>query len=125
MSAASNLNDTPLHYASNHSKLDIAYKLLDNGADLFARNSSGRTPVDVAGNPNVKISLLTHQLGTVSRQLGTVSRENTQLSQELRDVKNFVMATTFGNKTDRRRRISSTSTTTTTTTSDEDEEVWV
>jgi hypothetical protein len=61
---------------------------------LLARNDHGNTPVDVAGTQKVANAILTHKLGTMSH-------ENDRLSQEVHDLKNLVMATTFYGNMDR------------------------
>jgi Ankyrin repeats (3 copies)/Ankyrin repeat len=104
-SAANNHGDTPLHIAAHSEKAESACKLLDNGADLLARNADGITPVDVAATQQVTNAILTHKLGTMSQ-------ENARLSQEVRDLKNLVMATAFFGNLD--RNVDSTTTTTAT-----------
>jgi ankyrin repeat protein len=39
---------TPLHYATSKGYLDIAKELYQAGADIRARNTSGRTPLNEA-----------------------------------------------------------------------------
>lgn len=41
-------DDTPLHDAAANGHLKLARMLVERGADLRAKNSKGRTPLDVA-----------------------------------------------------------------------------
>jgi ankyrin repeat protein len=92
ISATNNNCDTPLHIAASKDKVEIACKLLDNGANLLALNALlGRTPADVAGTQKVAIAILAYTLGTMSH-------EYARLSQEVQDHINLVMATAlYGN----------------------------
>ena len=46
-----------MHIASRENKPDVARVLLQFGADLHARNASGRTPLDLAGNDTMRALL--------------------------------------------------------------------
>jgi Ankyrin repeats (many copies) len=108
-SATDNNGNTLLHIAAAMNKAVNAYKLLDHGAALLARNSTGHTPIDVAATRQKTNSILPHKLGTMSHA-------NARLSREVQDLKNFVMATAFfGNNLDRDGATSSATMTTTTT----------
>ncbi|MBN8828297.1 MAG: ankyrin repeat domain-containing protein [Sphingobacteriia bacterium] len=46
-----NLGNTPLHRATKLAQYNIANDLIDNGADLKAKDTNGKTPIDVAKEP--------------------------------------------------------------------------
>lgn len=49
---------TPLHWAAQHGHVEVVQTLIDNGADVNARDVFGRTPLHLAvGHPRI-ISLL-------------------------------------------------------------------
>lgn len=51
------MSSTPLHLAVNKNRLEIARTLLENGADINARNKHGQTPLILAAmNGNVEFA---------------------------------------------------------------------
>ena len=46
---------TPLHFAVSHSKPDAVSKLIENGADVYARDANGHTPLSMALNIKNKV----------------------------------------------------------------------
>lgn len=54
-------NDTPLHDAAVNGHVKIAKLLVERGADINAKNSKGKTPLDVA-LPTVRPYLLNPSL---------------------------------------------------------------
>lgn len=57
-------NETPLHDAAVNGHLKLVKLLVEKGADIYAKNSKGKTPVDIAAagvipvllNPSLPIS---------------------------------------------------------------------
>ena len=39
---------TPLHWAANRGRIDVARLLVENGADINKADESGKTPLDLA-----------------------------------------------------------------------------
>ena len=59
LGANTNSRCTPLHWAAHYGKVDVVELLLSHDADLFSRDSDGRTPEDVANyNGNFEIATI-------------------------------------------------------------------
>lgn len=55
-------NDTPLHDAAINGHQKLVKLLVERGADIQAKNSKGKTPLDVAATPSVAALILNPSL---------------------------------------------------------------
>jgi ankyrin repeat protein len=69
--AANNAGDTALHAAAALGMNNVIQVLVDNGADLNAKNKAGRTPLAVARrNTGVGESVVNERTAALLRKLG-------------------------------------------------------
>jgi ankyrin repeat protein len=89
-----------LHHAILFSKINVAELLLDYGADLLVQDSDGMAPLDYAASQVIKEHLRKYSpLNSLHKKLNESNRKVEVLRQELNMLKNFVIATSFGNNT--------------------------